>query len=81
MLETLFNKLLGLCWFRRSLVIAILVFTFSLTGWAARFAQEALNQKADLVGTAGIIAAVAAAPLGLLTLMFNNYVEKRNQDA
>lgn len=80
MLEKVCNKFLGLAWFRRSLVVTILVFTYWLTDWAARFAALALDQKADLVGTAGIIAAVSAVPLGLLTLLSNNYIEKREKD-
>lgn len=81
MIENLFNRFFGLQWFRRGIAIAILIFTFRLTEWAAYFAQTALAEKADLIGVAGIITATAAVPLGMLTLLFNNYNEKRKQDA
>lgn len=78
MLETFFNKCLGLFWFRRFLALATLGFCYRLTEWAAWFSQEALTNKADLIGTAGIVTAVAAIPLGMLTLLFNKYTEVRN---
>ncbi len=64
-------------WFRRGLALAVLAFTWHLTDWGAAFAQQALTLKADLMACAAVIGAVAAIPLGLLTLLFNKYVEGR----
>ena len=64
-------------WFRRGIVTFTLYMTFRLTNWGASFALTALASKADLVGTAGVITAVAGIPLGILTLIFNKYVDSR----
>lgn len=80
MLDNLFTNLLGELWFRRLLAIAVLLGSYRLTEWAMIFANSALQAKADLIGTAGILAAVTAAPVGLLTVMFSNYNEKRAID-
>jgi hypothetical protein len=80
MLDKYLNKLLGLRWFRRALIIAVLCFTFRLTTWGANYAVMALSLDKDLVGAAAIIGAVAAIPLGLLTMLFNKYEEKRVKD-
>lgn len=77
MIEKYLNRFFGDLWFSRGLAISILLFTFKLTEWGARFAEAALGSKSDLTGTAAIIGAVAAIPLALLTLLFNNYSEKR----
>lgn len=58
----------------------VLVFTWHLSDWGAEFAGKALLSKADLMGVAAVIGAVAAIPLGLLTLLFNKYVEGRSGD-
>jgi ABC-type nitrate/sulfonate/bicarbonate transport system permease component len=65
-------------WFRRGLAIAVLAFTWHLTDWGSLYAQQALTLKADLMAVAAVIGAVAAIPLGLLTLLFNKYVEGRS---
>lgn len=80
MLDSFLETVLGKRWFRRGLAIAVLCYTFKLTEWGARYAQLALDQKADLMGIAAIIGAVAAIPLGLLTLVFNKYNEVRTKD-
>lgn len=64
-------------WFRRGIVIFTLVLTYRLTSWSTVYAITAITAKADLVGTAGVITAVAGIPLGLLTLLFNKYVDSR----
>jgi ABC-type nitrate/sulfonate/bicarbonate transport system permease component len=65
-------------WFRRGLAATVLAFCWHLTDWGASFAEKALTSKADLMAVAAVIGAVAAIPLGLLTLLFNKYVEGRN---
>lgn len=65
-------------WFRRGLAVTTVVLIFQLTSWAARFAQQALETKADLMATAAVIGAVAGVPLALLTLLFNKYAESRS---
>jgi hypothetical protein len=66
-------------WFRRGIAVAVLVLTYRLTEWAARFAEKALAAKADLLATAATITAVAGVPLALLTLLFNKYATSRSQ--
>lgn len=80
MLSKLLDKYIGLHWFRRCLAIAVLLYTFRLTNWGAQYAMLALGTGADLMGVAAIIGAVAAIPLGLVTLVFNKYNEKRTND-
>jgi hypothetical protein len=65
-------------WFRRGVAIAILVLTYRLTEWAARFAEAALAAKSDLMAVAATITAVAGVPLALLTLLLNKYTASRN---
>lgn len=81
MIEKYLNKFLGDYWFRRGLACSVLFYTFHLTNWGAKFAEKALSEKADLVGTAGILTALAAIPLGLLTLVFNKYTETKTNDS
>ncbi len=64
-------------WFRRGLAAATLVLAFSLTAWGMKFADSALMAKADLMGVAAVIGAVAAIPLALLTMLFRGYVDSR----
>lgn len=64
-------------WFRRTVVVFTLCLTYRLTNWSTVYAITAITSKADLVGTAGVITAVAGIPLGLLTLLFNKYVDSR----
>ena len=65
-------------WFRRGLAVTTVVLTFQLTTWAARFAEHAMEAKADLMATAAVIGAVAGVPLALLTMLFNRYAESRS---
>lgn len=81
MLDKYLSKFLGLRWFRRALAIAVLMFTFRLTTWGANYAMLAIATDKDLMGVAAVIGAVAAIPLGLLTLLFNKYEEKRQNDS
>lgn len=80
MLDKLFDRFLGQRWFRRALIVVVLIFTFRLTTWGANYAMLALTTDKDLMGVAAVIGAVAAIPLGLLTMLFNKYEEKRNND-
>lgn len=64
-------------WFRRAVVVFTLILTYRLTNWSTLYAVTAITAKADLIGTAGVITAVAGIPLGLLTLLFNKYVDSR----
>jgi hypothetical protein len=66
--------------FRRGLIIAILLFTYRLTTWGMQYADKALLAGADLLGVAAILGAVAAMPLGILTLLFNKYDSLRKQE-
>lgn len=64
-------------WFSRLMMVGIGAFAWDLLAWSEAFASTALATKADLVGTAATVAAVAAAPLGLLTLALNKYMDMR----
>jgi hypothetical protein len=73
------DKFVGPKWFTRGLSIAVLVYTFRLTNWGASYATMAIMQgEKDLMGVAAIIGAVAAIPLGLITLVLKIYSEKAN---
>lgn len=48
---------------------------FRMMDWTWAFASTALSQGRDLMGTAAVIAAVAAVPQALLTLATNKYAE------
>ena len=80
MLDKVLTQLLGTSYFRRFLAIATLFIGYGLTEQAFRFAWVALQSKADLMGTAGILTAITALPLGFVTLVYKNYVEQRIQD-
>jgi NAD/NADP transhydrogenase alpha subunit len=56
------------------LIVHVLVL-FRVMDWTWAFASTALSRGADLMGTAAVIAAVAAVPQALLTLATNKYVE------
>lgn len=64
-------------WFRRGLAVTTVWLTFSLTNWAAQYAEKALATKAALLDVAAVITAVAGIPLALLTLLFNKYIDGR----
>lgn len=66
-------------WFSRILVIAQFYFVYWLLDWSMSFASTALATKADLMGSAANIAAVAAVPQALLMLATNKYMEMRAQ--
>jgi hypothetical protein len=65
-------------WFSEIMIAAIVVMCMRLTTWAAHYADLALTSKADLLGTASVIAAVAGVPVAMFTLLFNKYAELRS---
>lgn len=64
-------------WFRRGLAVTTIIITVQMTTWAAKYANLALAEKADLMGVAAVIGAVSGVPVVLLTILFNKYVETR----
>ena len=66
-------------WFSRILVVAQFYFVWWLLDWSMSFASTALATKADLLGAAANIAAVAAVPQALLMLATSRYMEMRGQ--
>lgn len=66
-------------WVRRGIAVFTLFETYWLTKWGASYASLALSEKADLMGIAATIGAVAGIPLALLTLLFKSYVESRKE--
>ena len=71
------GKALDEGWFSRILVAVQIWFAWDLLVWSQAFASTALATKADLVGAAGVVAATSAAPLGLITLSINSYMNLR----
>lgn len=57
------------------ILITHLLVLFRMMDWTWAFASTALATRVDLMGTAAIIAAVAAIPQALLTLATNKYAE------
>lgn len=68
-------------WFSRLLVIAQFWFVYWILDWSMAFASTALSTKADLMGAAANIAAVAAVPQALLMLATNAYMAMRGKAA
>ena len=80
-LATFSKELLNSGAIRLALVGGIFFLTWELTAWSMAFGSTALAMKADLTGASLVIAASAAAPVGLLTLLANKYLETRKGDA
>jgi hypothetical protein len=70
-------KQLDAGWFSRILIGAQIWLAWDLLVWSQAFASTALAAGKDLTGAAGVIAATAAAPLGLVTLAINSYMQTR----
>jgi uncharacterized lipoprotein YddW (UPF0748 family) len=86
MLKTLLKGFDTSSWFRRGLVVTIILMTYRLTEWGAKYANTALDMIAngktiDLMAVAALIGAVAAAPVAIITLLVNKYVETRNNES
>jgi len=65
-------------WFSRLCLMAQFYFVWWILDWSMAFASTALATKADLVGAAANIAAVAAIPQALLMLATSKYMEMRS---
>ena len=74
---TWLGKKLDEGWFSRLMMVGIGYFAWDVLSWSEAFASTALATKSDLMGTAAVLAATSAAPLGLLTLALNKYLEMR----
>lgn len=65
-------------WWSRMMMVTLFWIAIDITAWSQAFASTALAIPGkDLLAVAGIIAAVSAAPLGLLTLSLNTYMNMR----
>lgn len=73
------GRLLDAGWFSRLLVVAQFWFVYWILDWSMSFASTALATKADLMGAAANIAAVAAVPQALLMLATNAYMQMRGK--
>lgn len=73
------GRLLDAGWFSRILVAAQFWFVYWILDWSMSFASTALATKADLMGAAANIAAVAAVPQALLMLATNAYMQMRGK--
>ena len=67
-------------WIRVSLLGGMFYVAIDLTFWAKAFASTALATKADLMGAAAMIGAVASAPIAILTLLVTKYLEFRGKN-
>lgn len=76
---TTVGKWLDEGWFSRLLVIFQLWFVWFIVDWSMAFSSTALATKADLMGAAANIGAVAAIPQALLMLATNSYMQMRAQ--
>ena len=66
-------------WIRIALLVGMFWVATDLLFWAKAFASTALATKADLMGAAAMIGAVASAPIAILTLLVTKYLEYRNE--
>lgn len=64
-------------WLSRAFLVAQFYLAYHMLDWAMSFAGVALATKQDLMGTAAVIGAVAAAPQALLMLATNKYMDMR----
>lgn len=71
------NRQLDGGWFSRFALIAQFYFVWRILDWSWAFASTALATRADLMGAAAVIGAVAAVPQALLMLATNKYMEMR----
>lgn len=62
---------------RACLIGGMFYLAYGLTQWAMAFGSTALAIKADLMGAAAVIGATSAAPIAILTLLTNKYLETR----
>lgn len=65
-------------WFSRILVGFQFWFCWFIVDWSMSYASTALATKADLLGAAANIGAVAAIPQALLMLATNSYMQMRS---
>jgi len=64
-------------WFGRFLLVFQFWFCYYIVDWSMAYSSTALATKADLLGAAANIAAVAAIPQALLMLATSKYIELR----
>ncbi len=62
---------------RAAIIAYLLWFAHDLTRWAMAFASSALASKAEMSGVAAVIVSTSAAPIAILTLLTNKYLETR----
>lgn len=64
-------------WLSRLFLFAQFYLAYFMVDWAMAFGSTALATKADLLGAAAVIGAVAAVPQALLMMATNKYMEMR----
>ena len=70
-------KALDAGWWARLMVAFQFWFCYFIVDWSMAFGSTALSTKADLLGAAAVIGAVAAIPQALLMMATNKYMEMR----
>lgn len=73
------NKFLDSGTIRLALMCGMFYMAYELTAWAMAFGSTALYVKADLVGAAAVIGATASAPIAILTMLANKYLDVRSK--
>ena len=71
------SRILDQGWLSRTFLVAQFYLAYFMVDWAMAFGSTALATKADLLGAAAVIGAVAAVPQALLMLATNKYIELR----
>ena len=66
-------------WFSRGLLLFQFWFCWYIVDWSMAYASTALATKADLLGAAANIGAVAAVPQALLVMATNAYMSMRQK--
>ena len=74
------SEILDEGWLSRLFLLAQFYLAYFMVDWAMAFGSTALTVKADLLGAAAIIGAVAAMPQALLMLATNKYMEMRQRN-
>lgn len=71
------SNILDQGWLSRLMLFAQFYLAYHMVDWAMAIGSTAISVKSDLLGTAALISAVAAAPQALLMLATNKYMEMR----
>jgi hypothetical protein len=72
------SNILDQGWMSRLALVAQFLLAWKTADWSWAVGSTAITLNRDLLGTAALIGAVAAAPQALLMMATNKYMEMRN---